>query len=109
MEIREYLTVEGRSPFARWFNKLDAQAAVKVTVALERMEQGNISNIKGLGGIFEYKLTYGPGYRVYFGRDGDYLILLLAGGTKKTQSRDILLAKQFWNDYKKRKTSGKES
>ena len=109
MEIREYLTTEGRSPFARWFNKLDARDAVKVAVALNRMEQSNLSNSKGLSGIFEYKMTFGPGYRVYFGRDGDVLILLLGGGTKKTQSRDILLAKQCWADYKKRKASKQES
>ena len=109
MEVREYLTAEGRSPFARWFNKLDARAAVKVTIALNRIEQGNLSNTKGLGGIFEYKITFGPGYRIYFGREGDVLILLLGGGTKKTQSKDILLAKQCWADYKQRKLSGKET
>ena len=109
MEVREYLTIEGRSPFARWFNKLDARAAVKVAIALNRMEQGNLSNTKGLGGIFEYKMTFGPGYRVYFGRDGDLLILLLGGGTKKTQSRAIFLAKQCWADYKTRKLSKEES
>ena len=53
MEVREYMTAEGRSPFARWFNKLDARAAVKVTIAMNRVEQGNLSNMKGLGGIFE--------------------------------------------------------
>ncbi len=109
MEVREYLTEDGRSPFAEWFNKLDARAAVRVTIALSRMEQGNLSNVKGLGGIFEYKLVYGPGYRIYFGRDGDVLILLLGGGTKRTQSKDIISAKQCWTDYKKRKASGRES
>ena len=109
MEVREYLTEDGRSPFARWFNKLDARAAVRVTIALNRMEQGNLSNSKSLGGIFEYKLIYGPGYRIYYGRDGDLLILLLGGGTKKTQSKDILSAKQRWVDYKKRKNSGRDS
>ena len=109
MEVREYLTEDGRSPFARWFNKLDARAAVRVTIALNRMEQGNLSNSKSLCGIFEYKLIYGPGYRIYYGRDGDLLILLLGGGTKKTQSKDILSAKQPWIDYKKRKNSGRDS
>ena len=108
MEVREYLTAEGRSPFARWFNRLDARAAVKVTIAMSRIEQGNLSNTKGLGGIFEYKIAFGPEYRIYFGRDGDILILLLGGGTKKTQSRDIHLAKQCWVEYKQRKLSGKE-
>ena len=109
MEVREYLTEDGRSPFARWFNKLDARAAVRVTIALNRMEQGNLSNSKSLGGIFENKLIYGPGYRIYYGRDGDLLILLLGGGTKKTQSKAILSAKQRWIDYKKRTNSGRDS
>ncbi len=109
MEIREYLTAEGHSPFARWFNKLDARSAVKVTVALNRMGRGNFSNTKGLGGIIEYKIDYGPGYWVYFGRDGDVLILLLGGGTKKTQSQDILSAKRCWSDYKNRKRAGRKS
>lgn len=108
MEVREYLDADGRSPFARWFNKLDAMAAVKVTVALHRIEQGNLSNVKGLGGIFEYKLNYGPGYRIYFGRDGDVLVLLLGGGTKRTQPKDILKARQYWSDYKIRKKAGEE-
>jgi len=81
----------------------------EVTIALYRIEQGNLSNTKGIGGIFEYKIAFGPGYRVYFGRDGDVLVLLLGGGTKKTQSREILLAKQCWVDYKQRKSRGKES
>lgn len=103
MEIREYLSADGSSPFAAWFNKLDARAAVKVTVALNRMELGNLSNTKGLRGIFEYKIAFGPGYRIYFGRDGDVLILLLGGGSKSTQNKDILAAKRCWADYKQRK------
>jgi putative addiction module killer protein len=109
MEIREYLTAEGRSPFARWFQKLDARAAVKVAVSLNRMEQGNLSNIKSLGGIFEYKLDYGPGYRIYFGREGDVLILLLGGGTKQSQSQDVLSANRSWADYKQRRKAGRKA
>lgn len=106
MEIREYLGVDGVSPFAQWFNRLDASAAVKVTVALKRMEQGNHSKVKGVGGIFEFKINYGPGYRIYFGRDGDVLILLLGGGIKKTQNKDIIRAKNCWIEYKQRKAAG---
>ena len=109
MEVREYLTAQGRSPFARWFQKLDARTAVKVTVSLNRMEQGNLSNTRSLGGIFEYKLDYGPGYRIYFGREGDVLILLLGGGTKQTQSEDILSANRRWADYKQRKKAERKA
>ena len=82
MEIREYLTDRGKSPYADWFYRLNAPAAAKVVVALARMEQGNFSQVKGVGGgVFEYKLDFGPGYRVYFGKDGETLVILLGGET----------------------------
>ena len=65
------------------------------------MEQGNFSNAKAVGeGVLEYKIDFGPGYRVYFGRDGDTIVILLTGGTKKRQQRDIDAAKAYWRDYK---------
>ncbi len=68
------------------------------------MEQGNFSKAKGVGsGVFEYKIDFGPGYRIYFGRDGDVLVILLGGGTKKRQNNDIQLAQACWTDYKRRK------
>ena len=104
LNIREYENTDGDSPFAAWFVELDATAAAKVTVAIARIEQENLSNVKGVGeGVLEYKIDFGPGYRVYFGRDGDVLVILLAGGTKKRQQRDIDTAKVRWADYKKRK------
>ena len=105
IEVREYLTEAGRSPFAKWFNSLNAVAAAKVTTALVRMEHGNLSNAKGIGGgLQEYRIDYGPGYRIYFGRDGETLIVLLAGGTKRRQQRDIDTARAHWRDYKQRRT-----
>ena len=99
-----YLTGEGKSPFEEWFSGLDAQAAAKVTRALVRLEQGNLSNAKGVGaGVLEYRIDWGPGYRVYFGRDGDVLVILLTGGTKKRQQRDIEAAHELWANYKKRR------
>ena len=75
-----------------------------MTVALARLEAGNLSNAKSVGGgVLEYRVDYGPGYRVYFGRDGNTLILLLAGGTKQRQQRDIEDAHARWLDYKRRK------
>lgn len=106
-EVREYVDAKGRSPFARWFGRLDARAAAKVATALIRMEQGNLSGTKGVGsGVFEYRIDFGPGYRVYFGKDGDRLIILLGGGTKKRQQKDIAAARATWATYKQRKKEG---
>ena len=75
-----------------------------MTTALRRLELGNFSNVKGVGaGVFEYRIDFGPGYRVYCGKDGDTIVILLAGGTKKRQDRDIADAYGRWADYKKRK------
>jgi putative addiction module killer protein len=104
MDILEYLDAAGNRPFARWFDRLDEQAATKITVALTRMGFGNFSNVKGIGGgLFEYRIDFGPGYRIYFGRDGDEIVMLLGGGTKKRQQRDIEIAQLRWLDYKRRK------
>lgn len=75
-----------------------------MTVALTRMERGNLSNAKGVGGgVQEYRIDWGPGYRVYFGQDGDTLIILLCGGTKRRQQDDIAEAQAHWAEYKRRK------
>ena len=104
IEIREFVDSEGCSPYARWFHKLNARAAAKVATALVRMEQGNLSNAKGVGaGVFEYRIDFGPGYRVYFGKDGDALIILVGRGTRKRQQKDIEAAQAIWREYKRRK------
>ncbi|OQW55325.1 MAG: addiction module protein [Proteobacteria bacterium HN_bin10] len=103
-ELVEYLDSDGASPFAAWFNQLDAQSAARVTVALGRLERGNTSSVKGVGtAVMEYRIDTGPGYRIYFARDGERLVILLAGGTKRRQEKDIEAAKARWSDYKKRK------
>jgi putative addiction module killer protein len=103
MLIREYVDAQGRSPFADWFEELDARAAAKVTVGLTRIEMGNLSNVKSVGaGVFEYRIDWGPGYRVYFGRVGEALVVLLAGGTKRRQQRDFRTAQANWADYRRR-------
>lgn len=105
IDIREYLTPQGDSPFGAWFDALDPQAAAKVSVALARIGRGAVSNVKGVGaGVFEFRLDYGPGYRVYFGKDGETIVILLAGGTKQRQQRDIADAQARWRDYRDRKT-----
>lgn len=104
LKVREYLDDDGASPFAEWFAGLDAMAAAKITVVVSRIGQGNLSNVKGVGqGVLEYRLDVGPGYRVYFGRDGDVLVILLAGGTKRRQQQDIEAAQARWAAYKRRK------
>ena len=82
--VVEYEDENGSHPFARWFNALNVPAALKVRTALARMENGNFSNVAPVGqGVSECKLDFGPGYRIYFGKDGDKLVILLGGGTKK--------------------------
>ena len=104
MMIIEFIDQRGVSLFGDWFDDLDAIAALKITTALARLEQGNTSNVKSVGGgVFETRIDFGPGYRVYFGKDGDTIIILLGGGTKRRQDRDIANAKTAWADYKARK------
>jgi putative addiction module killer protein len=108
LSVLEYVDGSGSSPFAGWFQTLDATAAAKVTTAIRRLELGNFSNVKGVGaGVFEYRIVFGPGYRVYFGKDGAAVVILVGGGTKKRQDRDIAVAQQRWADYKKRRTQEK--
>ena len=103
-EIRYYVASDGQQPFATWFADLEAVARAKVTRAIVRLEQGNFSNVKTVGeGVFEYRIDFGPGYRVYFGQDGPALVILLTGGTKQRQQRDIAQAKELWADYKRRR------
>ena len=106
VEIREYVDDQGRSPFGRWFDGLDARAAARVRTSLARMEAGNLSDVRGVGsGVLERRVNVGPGYRVYFGREGDTVIVLLGGGTKSRQQRAIQEARQLWQEYKRRRRS----
>ena len=104
IELLEYVTKDDVSPFGKWFDGIDVGAALRVRRALAKMELGNFGDSKAVGeGVSEYRLTYGPGYRLYYGRDGDAVVVLLIGGTKKRQSADIDRAKTYWADYKARK------
>ena len=107
LEVLEYLDASGRSSYGESFSSLNAPAAAKVITAITRLAQGNLSNVKGVGAaVFESKINFGPGYRIYFGRDGDRLVILLGGGTKKRQQTHISDAISRWQDYKRRKASG---
>jgi putative addiction module killer protein len=104
MDIREYEAGDGRSPFRDWFADLPPAAAAKVVVALARLGQGSLANLKGIGkGVLELRIDFGPGYRVYLGRDGEKLVILLTGGMKRRQPRDIAAAQRCWRDYRNRK------
>ena len=104
IEIRQYVDRLGRNPFERWFEKLDDTEQVRIAVALDRLERGNVSSVKSEGaGVQELRLDFGPGYRIYFGRDGEGLVILLGGGTKRRQQADIATARALWQEYKERK------
>ncbi len=105
IELRDYLDSAGRRPLRLWLDELDAVTRARVTKALVQLSLGNLSDVKSVGGgVLERRLDFGPGYRLYyFGRDGDALIILLAGGSKARQQRDIATAQAYWSDYKRRK------
>lgn len=106
-EIKEYIDSFGVNHFSKWFNKLNSQAAAKVTVYLTRIQQGNFSRVESVGeGVFECRIDFGPGYRIYFGIEGEKIILLLMGGTKKRQQKNIQQSHQLWLEYKKRAKEG---
>lgn len=103
--IRSFVDSNGRVPFQVWLDSLDRQTQARITVALTRLARGNRSRVKGVGGgVAELKLDFGPGYRIYFGQDGETLIILLAGGTKRRQNEDIATARARWAEYKELKT-----
>lgn len=103
--VVEYVREDGSNPYRAWFNGLHAQAAAKVAIAVVRLELGNLSRVKWIATIGEYRIDWGPGYRIYLGKDGDRLILLLGGGTKQRQQPDIERAKTMWAEYKTRKAA----
>ena len=107
-QVKELLLPDGSSPYAEWFATLDPIAAAKVSVAAARMEQGNLSNVEWFRGIGEYKIDWGPGYRIYLAKDGLKIIVLLGGGSKKRQQKDIDEAVALWEDYKRRKAQTKK-
>jgi putative addiction module killer protein len=98
------LLLKAVSPLPRGLENWTRWRGARVTRAIARLEQGNFSNVKSVGeGVLEYRIDFGPGYRVYFGRDGEALVILLTGGTKKRQQRDIGAAHGYWQTYKQSK------
>lgn len=111
IKVEEYLREDGTNPYKAWFDGLDAQAAAKIVTAKLRLELGNTSSVKWFEGIGEYVIDWGPGYRIYLVKDGEALIVLFGGGTKRGQQKDIDRAKALHAEYKARKkvksTAGK--
>ncbi len=101
--VEEYLRADGSNPYKTWFDSLDAQAAAKVVTAKLRLELGNTSSVKWFAGIGEYVIDWGPGYRLYLARDGEALIILFGGSTKRGQQKSIDQAKALHAEYKDRK------
>ena len=103
LEIKEYIENE-HSPFGDWRASLDAVTRARIQKYIRRLEFGNFGSVKSLQeGVSELKIDFGPGYRVYFGRDGKTIIILLGGGSKRRQSADIAAAIERWKRYKQSK------
>jgi len=103
-KVTQYKTEDGTIPFEEWFSSLGSKAALKVRTAVAQMEAGNFGDHKSVGGgVWERRIHFEKGYRVYFAKDGDELVLLFCGGTKARQQSDIDKAKGYWSTYKKRK------
>ncbi len=106
--VREYLAAAGRNPFREWLDSLSAAVRARVQARVLRFELGNLGDAKRVrGGVWEARLMFGAGYRVYFGREGTAVVLLMAGGDKGSQERDIRRAEGFWRDYLEAKRHGK--
>lgn len=101
----EYLTLQdGSQPIIEWIDELDNKTGARVKASIEKVRIGLKKNVEALkDGVFEIKMDFGPGYRVYFGEDGDSLILLICGGDKSSQKKDIQRAKDLWREYEKNK------
>ena len=102
--IQNYETPDGRPPFKNWFNSIkDKSAKVKVIQRIDRMILGNFGDCKNLGdGIYETRIHYGPGYRIYWGDLNGVIVILLCGGSKRTQKQDINKAREYWQELRNR-------
>jgi putative addiction module killer protein len=105
LTVVEYIREDESNPYREWFDGLDAQAAAKVATAALRLEMGNTSRVKWIGAIGEYRIDWGPGYRIYMAKDGNALIILFGGGTKRSQRADIRRAEGLFAEYKGRKAA----
>jgi putative addiction module killer protein len=102
VEVRHYVNRVGKDVFDRWLSELaDARAQAKIAARINRLSAGNFADCKSLGqGLYELRIDWGPGYRVYYAMIGRYCVLLLCGGDKRKQSSDIERAYAYFGDYK---------
>jgi putative addiction module killer protein len=106
--VREYLTADGKNPFREWLGSLAKTVRARIQARVLRFELGNLGDHRSVGeGVWEARVMFGPGYRIYFGEDGNAIIVLLVGGDKNSQRKDIARARQFWRDYLETKRHGK--
>jgi putative addiction module killer protein len=109
LSIREYVAEDGTIPFRDWLRTLDDATRVRILARLLRFELGNLGDHKPVGsGVWEARFFFGPGYRLYFGKSGRSIILLLAGGSKSSQTADVRRARRFWHDYLKEAQHGEK-
>ena len=108
LAIKEYLSADGKSYFAEWLRGLDIATRARIQARILRFEMGNLGDHKSVGkGVWEARVMFGPGYRIYFGKEGLSVILLLLGGDKSSQARDIRKARQLWKEYEEVTQHGK--
>lgn len=99
VEVREFIS-NNRAPYSEWLNELDRPLKARVLTRIDRVRRGNFGDAKSVGkGVFELRLDFGPGYRVYFGKEGNTTVILLCGGDKDSQPKDVERAKNLWQQY----------
>jgi putative addiction module killer protein len=103
-DIQTFETEDGKVPFRLWLKALrDTKARAIIRTRINRLRVGNFGDYKSVGdGVFELRIMYGPGYRIYFGQEGEWVVILLCGGVKDTQADDISKAKEYWENYRSR-------
>ena len=108
LTFREYQTADGISPYRQWLDSLTKAVRARIQARVLRFELGNLGDHKHVDeGVWEARVMFGPGYRIYFGKDGDSIVVLLVGGDKGSQARDIARAREFWRDYLEATKHGK--
>lgn len=109
MEVTNYITQDGREPFAEWIKHFrDGQTRMRILKSIAKIRLGNFGDSAPVGeGVSELKLDFGSGYRVYYAKHGDQIVFLLCGGDKKSQQKDIEEAREYWAEYKARMKRGK--
>ena len=110
VRVVHYVSEDGTDYFDKWFRNQSPEGRARVQTRIDRIELGSFGDHKSVGeGVSELRIDFGPGYRLYYGRDGDALVILLGGGTKKRQACDIANAQTHWKAYKQEKRNARKS